>query len=100
MTKSRKRSGAPAPARSAGPTSPRRAADPAPEAVPERDPLAYDALVTAIVAGYYMHPDVQRRLGYPGQSPEQVRTDGYAEYVDELERVYARGPIYRPTPGR
>ena len=44
MTKSRKRSGAPAPARSAGPTSPRRAADPAPEAVPERDPLAYEEI--------------------------------------------------------
>ena len=70
------------------------------EALHASDPAAYEALVTAIVAGYYMHPDVQRRLGYPGQTSEQVRTDGYAEYVDELERVYARGPIYRPTPTR
>jgi hypothetical protein len=64
------------------------------------DPDAYDALVTAVVAGYYMHPRVMRLLGYPGQVPEEVSVDGYPAYVDEglLERVYERGPIYRPTP--
>jgi GAF domain-containing protein len=44
MTKSRKRSGAPAPARNAGQPSPRRPAVPPPEAVPERDPLAYEEI--------------------------------------------------------
>jgi hypothetical protein len=65
-----------------------------------RDPDAYVALVTAIVAGYYMHPRVMRLLGYPGQVPQEVSVDGYPDYVDEglLERVYERGPIYRPTP--
>jgi hypothetical protein len=65
-----------------------------------RDPLAYDALVTAVVAGYYMHPQVMRLLGYPGQVPQEVSVDSYPAYVDEglLERVYERGPIYRPTP--
>ena len=65
-----------------------------------RDPDAYDALVTAVVAGYYMHPQVMRLLGYPGQVPQEVSVDGYPAYVDEglLERVYERGPIYRPTP--
>lgn len=64
------------------------------------DPDAYDALVTAVVAGYYMHPQVMRLLGYPGQVPQEVSVDGYPDYVDEglLERVYERGPIYRPTP--
>ena len=64
------------------------------------DADAYDALVTAVVAGYYMHPRVMRLLGYPGQVPEEVSVDGYPAYVDEglLERVYERGPIYRPTP--
>ena len=64
------------------------------------DPDAYDALVTAVVAGYYMHPRVMRLLGYPGQVPQEVSVDGYPDYVDEglLERVYERGPIYRPTP--
>jgi hypothetical protein len=65
-----------------------------------RDPDAYVALVTAIVAGYYMHPRVMRLLGYPGQVPQEVSVDGYPDYVDEglLERVYERGSIYRPTP--
>ena len=64
------------------------------------DPPAHDALVTVVVAGYYLHPEVQRRLGYPGQVGEVVRVDPYPDFVDEgqLERVLERGPIYRPTP--
>lgn len=64
------------------------------------DPPAHDALVTAVIAGYYLHPAVQRRLGYPGQIGEEVRVDTYPEYAHEgqLERVLERGPIYRPTP--
>ena len=65
------------------------------------DPAAHDALVTAIVAGYYLHPEVQRRLGYPGQVADVVRADSYPGYVADglLERVYERGAIYRATPG-
>ena len=64
------------------------------------DPPAHDALVTVVVAGYYLHPEVQRRLGYPGQVGEVVRVDPYPDFADEgqLERVLERGPIYRPTP--
>ena len=64
------------------------------------DPDAHQALVTTVVAGYYLHPEVQRRLGYTGQVGEEVRTEGYPDYVDEglLERVYERGAIYRATP--
>ena len=65
-------------------------------------PTRYDALVVAIVGGYYLHPEVQRRLGYPGQTPRPLPAAGLPDYVEEglLERVYERGPIYRPTPGR
>lgn len=64
------------------------------------DPAAHDALVTAIIAGYYLHRAVQQRLGYPGQIGVEVRVDAYPDYADEgqLERVLERGPIYRPTP--
>jgi hypothetical protein len=64
------------------------------------DPLAHEALVTVVVAGYYLHPEVQQRLGYPGQAGEVVRIDSYPDFVYEgqLERVLERGPIYRPTP--
>jgi hypothetical protein len=70
------------------------------EALRSEDPAAYDALVTAIVAGYYLHPEVMRLLRYPGQVAQPVSPDTYPAYVDEglLERVYERGPIYRPTP--
>jgi hypothetical protein len=66
------------------------------------DPPAHEALVTVVVAGYYLHADVQRLLGYPGQSAEVVRADSYPDYVHDglLERVYERGPIYRATPPR
>lgn len=65
------------------------------------DPEAHDALVLAIVGGYYLHPTVQQRLGYPGQTGQEVQPDTYPDYVHDglLERVLARGPIYRPTPG-
>jgi hypothetical protein len=64
------------------------------------DPSGYEALVTAVVAGYYMHPDVKRLLAYPGQVPQAVSVGGFPDYISEglLERVYERGPIYRPTP--
>jgi hypothetical protein len=64
------------------------------------DPQAGEALVTVVVAGYYLHPEVQRRLGYPGQAGEVVRIDGYPDFIHEgqLERMLERGPIYRPTP--
>ena len=64
------------------------------------DPPAHEALVTVIVAGYYLHPVVQERLGYPGQVGEAVRVDAYPDFIHEgqLERVLERGPIYRPTP--
>jgi len=67
-----------------------------------RDAPAHEALVTAIVAGYYLHPDVRRRLGYPGQTGESVRVDALPDFIFEgqLERVLERGPIYRPTPAR
>ena len=71
------------------------------EALGADDPSACEALVTAVVGGYYLHPEVKRLLGYPGQVAEPVHVDRLPDYAEEglLERVYARGPIYRPTPG-
>lgn len=65
-----------------------------------RDARAHEALVTAVVAAYYLRPEVQARLGYPGQTGVEVVADPYPEYVHDgtLERVLERGPIYRPTP--
>jgi hypothetical protein len=65
-----------------------------------QDPEAHDAIAATVVGGYYMHPEVKARLGYPGQVGREVSVGGFPEYVSEglLERVVERGPIYRPTP--
>jgi hypothetical protein len=69
----------------------------------EERPAGYDAVTLAIVAGYYMHPEVHRLIGYPGQVPKDVRRMGEHEIYQEglmdlAQKVIDRGPIYRPTP--
>ena len=65
-----------------------------------QDEAAFNALGLAASGAYYMSPRVRELLGYPGQ--ESVTYDPYAtpEYLTDglLERVVARGPIYRGTP--
>jgi len=67
------------------------------------DPEGYGAITLAIVAGYYMHPEVHRLIGYPGQVPKDVQRMGEREIYQEglmdlAAKVIERGPIYRPTP--
>lgn len=67
------------------------------------DPKGYDAVTLSIVAGYYMHPTVQRLIGYPGQVPKDAQRLGEREIYQEglmdlAQKVIERGPIYRPTP--
>jgi hypothetical protein len=72
-------------------------------ALESEDPEAYGALTLAIVAGYYMHPEVHRLIGYAGQVPKDAQRMGEREIYQEglmdlAEKVLERGPIYRPTP--
>ena len=67
------------------------------------DPEGYGAVTLAVVAGYYMHPEVHRLIGYPGQVPKDVQRMGEREVYQEglmdlAQKVIERGPIYRPTP--
>lgn len=67
------------------------------------DASAYDAVTLSIVAGYYMHPEVHRLIGYPGQVPKDVQRMSEREIYQEglmdlAQKVVERGPIYRPTP--
>lgn len=67
------------------------------------DPEGYDAVTLAIVAGYYMHPEVHELIGYPGQVPKDAQRLGEREIYQEglmdlAQKVIDRGPIYRPTP--
>jgi hypothetical protein len=64
------------------------------------DAEAHDALLLVIVGGYYIDPDVRRRLGYDGQVPTEVRPEIIPNYVEEglVEPLLARGPVYREVP--
>ena len=69
----------------------------------EEDPEAHGAVTLAIVAGYYMHPEIHELIGYAGQVPKDAQRLGEREiYQDGLmdlaAKVIERGPIYRPTP--
>jgi len=65
--------------------------------LPERDPAGWSVLTAAVVAAYYMNPDVCAGVGYAGQRAIPFDPDA-PDYVDLLESVKGRGAVYRPTP--
>jgi len=69
-------------------------------AIRAADPAAHDALLLAVVGGYYMHPRVRELLGYDGQVPVEVRPEIVPNYVEEglIEPVLERGTVYRAVP--
>jgi hypothetical protein len=67
------------------------------DTLPERDPAGWSALTAAVVAAYYMNPDVCERVGYAGQQAIPFDPDA-PDYLDLLESVKGRPPVYRPTP--
>jgi hypothetical protein len=66
-------------------------------ALAELDPDAEAALAQIVAGGYYASGTVRELIGYVGQQAIPVRPRDFPEYVSEglLERVVARGPIYR-----
>jgi hypothetical protein len=71
------------------------------DALREQDPEAHEALLLAVVGGYYIDRDVRKRLGYTGQIPVEIRAEIIPNYVEEglIDPLLARGPIYRSVPG-
>jgi hypothetical protein len=69
-------------------------------ALPERDPAGWSALTAAVVAAYYMNPDVCARIGYSGQQAIPLDPDARPDYLQDglLHSVKSRGPVYRATP--
>jgi hypothetical protein len=61
------------------------------------DPAESNELTAAVVAAYYMNPEVCERIGYAGQRAIPFDPDA-PDYLDLLESVKARAPVYRPTP--
>jgi DNA-binding NarL/FixJ family response regulator len=74
-----------------------RGKDPAAEValLEAESPELFEALTTAVAGGYFLSPDVRRRLGYPGQQAKKLEDDFDQEL---LQPVIDRGPIFRPTP--
>jgi hypothetical protein len=69
-------------------------------ALPERDPAGWSALTSAVVAAYFMNPEVCERIGYAGQQAIPLDPDAPPDYLEDglLDSVKARPPVYRPTP--
>jgi hypothetical protein len=65
--------------------------------LPEREPAGWGVLTAAVVAAYYMNPDVCARVGYAGQRAIPFEPDP-RDYEDLLVSVVGRGAVYRPTP--
>ena len=68
-----------------------------------KDAESFDAISTIAAGGYFLDQRVRDLIGYPGQ--ETIHNEHpYAlpGYVADgsLQRVYDRGPLYRPTPGK
>jgi hypothetical protein len=57
----------------------------------------FDALGTVTAGAYFLNPEIRRLIGYPGQVPQPI-VDDVDTYVDLLEHVVDRGPIYRDVP--
>ena len=78
------------------------AGDPAAERIADlqkHDPTAFDAVAIAATGGYYTDSTVRGLIGYPGQTFTPERLADTISLDDPLiQRVIARGPVYRPTP--
>ena len=63
------------------------------------DAPAFGALTTVATGGYMMTDEARAAVGYPGQEAAPFDVDETPEYMTNgmLDRVIARGPIYRDT---
>jgi hypothetical protein len=62
------------------------------------DPAAFGVLSEFAAGAYFMNPQVRQAVGYGGQMARAI--DPEPDYLDLLESVVQRGPIYRATPAK
>jgi hypothetical protein len=62
------------------------------------DPGAFGVLAEFVPGAYFMNPEVRRLVGYPGQAGLDVDETWPPDWLDLLEPVIERGPIYREPP--
>jgi len=59
------------------------------------DPDAIGVIGLVASSAYYLVPDIRDRLGYPGQTHRPAMEDEEGDYLDLIQPVIDRGPIYR-----
>ncbi|WP_394840216.1 hypothetical protein LVJ94_25355 [Pendulispora rubella] len=70
----------------------------------DKHPMEYTALGELVAGAYYLHPDIQRRMGYRGRQAITIEiadgTNGPMAKGDAelLSPVVKRGPIWRADP--
>ena len=62
------------------------------------DPAAFALLTEVIPNAYFMNPAVREQVGYPGQVGLDPDLAWPPDWLDLLEPVIERGPIYRDPP--
>jgi hypothetical protein len=66
------------------------------------DPAGFGVLAEVVAGAYFLNPEVRKAIGYGGQQEVPIVPESPPDYEQDglLASVVARGPIYRPTPGR
>jgi hypothetical protein len=81
-----------------------RGADPADAVARLRtsDPVGFGVLAEVVAGAYFLNPEVRKAIGYGGQQSVPIVAENPPDYEQDglLASVVARGPVYRPTPGR
>ena len=62
------------------------------------DPAAFGLLTEVVPNAYFMNPAVREQVGYPGQVGLDPDLAWPPDWLDLLEPVIERGPIYRDPP--
>lgn len=67
-------------------------------ALQESDPAGFGLLTEVVPNAYFMNPTVRELVGYPGQVGLEPDLTWPPDWLDLLEPVIERGPIYRVPP--
>jgi hypothetical protein len=65
------------------------------ESLNRDDPDAIGLIGLVASSAYYLVPDIRERLGYPGQTHRPHTDAEEGDYLDLIQPVVDRGPIYR-----
>lgn len=63
------------------------------------EPEVFARATTLLSGAYFMSDEVRSSINYPGQEARRLDED-LSSYLDMLERVVERGPIYRSVDGQ